>query len=108
MKKTIFAAAALVTLFSMQSASAQNYVQTGNLTSNVVSPIQNEVAYQVQDINVSAYNAEQAYAVDKDMRYQGDLSILGGVTGVTAATATVSSCPAGTTKSSDGCCCINK
>jgi len=104
MKKIICSFAFAATLIAVSAADAvvdspgsssqtsclcpNGYTQSKCLTWMSQNCYEHEVETEFQDKNTEEYT-------DK------------GETGGTTTTATVSSCPSGTTKSSDGCCCVN-
>ena len=116
MKKSVYIFAFAIALTSVSPANAivSSLVTEGNNNNNLQT-VQKELCYMTIDGQEDCSNLQKPILdpivpVNPDPVVPvipSDPVILDPVVVPVVSTATVSSCPSGTTKSSDGCCCVN-
>ena len=112
MKKSVYIFAFAIALTSVYPANATaSLLATENNNNNNLQTVQKELCYMTIDGQEDCSNLQKPILdpivpVNPDPVVPSDPVILDPVVPVVS-TATVSSCPSGTTKSSDGCCCVN-
>ncbi len=111
MKKSVYIFAFAIALTSVSPANAiVSSLVTEDNNNNNLQTVQKELCYMTIDGKEDCSNLQKPILdpiVPVDPVVPSDPVILDPVVVPVVSTATVSSCPSGTTKSSDGCCCVN-